>query len=332
VTRKQLSSLGRLGISLFLLALLFRSVGVSDVAAQLRSARPAPLLGAVALYCAAGTWVRGRRWRALIRSLGSRISVMRTIELFLVGTLFSQVLPTGLGGDVVRGLMLGREGLGSARALSSVVVDRALGVLPLLAAGLVAVALAPGHGGPVVTLALFLIGLAGVAAMALLFQAERVRRALAGVPGLGRLADLPLVVRFAEAFGAYSRPALAEATAWGVLFTLLLLPANALLGRAVGIDRASLADWCVVVPLASLSMLLPSVGGWGVREWSYVGLLGLLDPPVSPQAATAVSLLFGALNLVLAACGGLVIMLRGALGLPRIGEVSRLADPDQTHD
>ena len=37
--------------------------------------------------------------------------------------------------------------------------------------------------------------------------------------------------------------------------------------------------------LVALSILLPSIGGWGVREVSYVALLGSLSPPVSPDAA-----------------------------------------------
>jgi len=308
MTRRQLKALARVAVSVVLLVLLFRSVGLAEVAAEIRSARLLPLLGAVALYCVAGTWVRGRRWQTLIESLGAPITLLRTVQLFLVGTLFSQVLPTGLGGDVVRGVMLGQEGLGSARALSTVVVDRALGILSLLAVGLVAVLMAPERGGPAMTAALLAIGLLGLVGMVALFQAHRLRRRLESVPILGWVACRPGIVRFADSFAAYDRRALAQASGWGFAFALLLIPANALLGRAVGIDEATLADWSLVVPIASLSLLLPSLGGWGVREWSYVGLLALLDPPVRAHTATAVSLLFGTLNLLLAAAGGLLLL------------------------
>lgn len=314
MTRPPFKALARMGISAVLLALLFRSVGPEEVAGQLRLARAAPLTAAILLYCVAGTWARGRRWQALIAGLGHDIPLVRVIELFLVGTLFSQVLPTGLGGDVVRGLALGRDGLGSARAMGTVVVDRALGILPLLAVGLVAVIAAPGRGGPAVTAALVAVGVAGLAGMVLLFRAHRLSPRLERVPLAGWLLGRPSVARFVDSFAAYDGRSLAVATGWSLAFVALLVAANALLGQAVGIDRATLVDWAVVVPLASLSLLLPSVGGWGVREWSYVGLLGALDPPVEAHTATAMALLFGSLNLLLAAAGGLVSLLGGGFG------------------
>jgi len=327
VTRRRLSVLARVAISACLLALLFRTVGVAEVAAELRAARPLPLLGAVALYCVLGTWVRALRWRALVVSLGQPITLRRVTELFLVGTLFNQLLPTGLGGDVVRSLMLAREGMGRARALNTVIVDRALGILPLLAVGLAAVLLAPGRAAAPVTGALLVTGTAATVALVMLFRAHRWRRRLERVPGLGWLARRPAAARFADSFGEYHGRALAGATSLALAFTFLLVATNALLGRAVGIHGAGLADWAVVVPLASLSLLLPSVGGWGVREWTYVGLLGLLHPPVGAHTATAVSLLFGALNLLLAAAGALLTVTGGSPGLPDPGALEREAPP-----
>lgn len=308
MSRRRLTNIGRVAVSVALLVLLFRTVGLAEVAAVLGDAEPLPLAGAILLYCVLGTYVRGCRWRTLIVSLGHPISLHRANHLFLVGTFFSQLLPTGIGGDVVRALTLAGDGLGRARAFSTVVVDRALGILPLLATGLVAVLLAPGRADRVVSTALLLFGGAGLGALVLLFQMHRWRHGLDAVPGLGWLLARPGLARFADSFAEYDSRALVVATLWALVFTLLLVGANALLGRAVGIDQAGLADWAVVVPLASLSLLLPSVGGWGVREWTYVGLLGALQPPVGAEQATAVSMLFGGLNLLLAAVGGVLLV------------------------
>lgn len=322
MSRKRIGNLARVAISVVLLALLFRTVGWAAVAEEIRAAEPMPLLGAVLLYCVGGTVVRALRWRALITSLGQPISVARSIRLFLVGTFFSQVLPTGIGGDVVRGLLLARDGLGRARALGTVVVDRAVGVLLLLAVGLMAVLLVPGHAGPAVTSVLLVTGVGGLGGLLVLFQVKRWRGRVERWPLVGWIARRPGLARFMDSFGDYDATALLLASTWAFVFTLLLIGANALLGRSVGIDQAALVDWAVVVPLAALSVLLPSVGGWGIREWTYVGLLALFEPPVPAETAMAVSLLFGGLNLLLAAVGAVFTVGGSAVGLPTTSAVA----------
>jgi hypothetical protein len=141
------------------------------------------------------------------------------------------------------------------------------------------------------------------------------------------------MARFVDSFAEYGLRPLALSAAWSTVFTVLLISANALLGRALGIDQASIRDWVMLVPLVALSSLLPSVGGWGVREWTYVGLLGTLDPPVAPSDATAISMLFGGMNLMLAAAGGLITLWRGSAGAS--GAMAGRADtgsPEESRD
>ncbi|MFN2115887.1 MAG: lysylphosphatidylglycerol synthase transmembrane domain-containing protein [Anaerolineae bacterium] len=324
--RPRLGTVLRIAVSLVLLALLFRNVALSDVVDELRDVDVPSVAGAVLLYVVLGTFVRGNRWRALITSLGHPISRVRAMELFLVGTFFNQLLPTGIGGDLVRALALARDGLGRARAFSTVLVDRALGILPLLAVGLVALLAEPGQPAPMIATMLLATGIIGVLGIIVLFQAHRLQSRLSGVPGVGWAITRPSVARFLESFAEYDRRALLTSTAWAFVFALLLIGANALLGRAVGITQATLLDWAVLVPLAALSTLLPSVGGWGVREWTYVGLLGSLHPPVSAETATAVSLLFGGMNLMLAAAGAVLTAAGDTVGLPSMDRLRREAE------
>jgi glycosyltransferase 2 family protein len=322
----RVGTLLRVAVSVGLLLVLFRAVDFGTVVGQLRQARPWPLAGAVILYCVAGTYVRGERWRRLVVAQGHPMRLTRAIELFLVGTLFGQALPTGIGGDVVRALIVARDGLARSRAFTTVLVDRALGLLPLLATGLVALAVAPGHATRVVSAMMLVAGAAGVVGMVAILRAHRWRGRFERVPLAGWLLRRPAVARFIDAFGDYDTRSLLVATAWSLVFIGLLIVSNMLLGRAVGIDSAGLADWSIVVPLVSLSLLLPSVGGWGVRELSYVALLRTLTPPVDVHAATAMSILFGSLNLVLAAAGGVLTAAGGSVGLPDIGRLGRDAE------
>ena len=77
----------------------------------------------------------------------------------------------------------------------------------------------------------------------------------------------------------------------------------------------NLYDWAIFVPLVALSTLLPSIGGWGVRELLYAGLLGSLPEPVPAADATALSILFGGMNLLLAAIGGVFDRINHSIGI-----------------
>lgn len=319
--RPQVRNALRAAISLGLLFLLFRYGGVdaASVAAVIRDAlaQPLQLAMAVLLYCVLGSLARGMRWRALVRSLGHGLRLARSTELFLVGNFFNQILPTGMGGDVPKMLLLTRDGkadgLGGARAASSVLVDRAMGFLPLLAIGLAVLLLTDASLGPLATAILVLAGLAGTLGLVFLVQARRWLPIARRVPPLRWVLDRAFVQRFVASFAEYGPRALLRATGWGFVFSVLLIAANVFLGLAVGIplSQVGLMDWALVVPLIALSILLPSIGGWGVREFSYVALLGTLSRPVSADTALAVSLLFQGLNLLLAVVGGLLYALHG---------------------
>jgi len=63
----------------------------------------------------------------------------------------------------------------------------------------------------------------------------------------------------------YGPGALLRATAASVVWNLILILAYYLLGRAVGIDL-HLWYYFLFVPIISAALLIPSVGGLGVRE------------------------------------------------------------------
>ncbi len=320
MNRRRLMRVLRVLVSVALLTLLFLYGGADlpEVAEALRGARLLPLGFAALCYVFVGTAVRGFRWQALVTALGQPFRVRRATELFLVGTFFNQFLPTAIGGDLVRTLMLGREGMGAARAASTVLVDRVVGIVMLLAAGLLALVLAGGTAPPRVAQLLMLAVSAAAVGSFLLLTAHRWRDQAARVPLVGRLASLGPIARFVDSFAEYDARQLAISAAWSTAFTAMLIAANASLGLALGIDQATMRDWVMLVPLVALSSLMPSVGGWGPREWTYVGLLGTLNPPVPPSQATAISILFGGMNLVLAAVGGFITFREGSVDIGRI--------------
>src|SRR5262249_33085309 len=93
----------------------------------------------VLLYAATQV-VSSVRWRIIARPLGFQRPLWHYISFYFIGMFFNLVLPTSVGGDVVRGLYLdGRSGRRLV-ALLSVFVDRLSGLLVLIAMACVAAA------------------------------------------------------------------------------------------------------------------------------------------------------------------------------------------------
>ena len=133
---KKLSTWVRVLISLSLLGLLLWQVGAQNTLARLRQMNPLDFALALGLYLL-GVGLRAWRWQGLLQALGQQVRLARLTELYFVGTFFNNMLPTGIGGDVIRGYELAKDGTGAAASASSILVDRATGLITLMATALV---------------------------------------------------------------------------------------------------------------------------------------------------------------------------------------------------
>jgi glycosyltransferase 2 family protein len=213
------------------------------------------------------------RWWWLLRIQGLREPFGRVLLLTWAGYFTALVLPGAAGGDLAKGyLILRRRAQGRARALSTVLMDRLLGVYSLLFLGSLAIAWACGRGiaSPLIlamaggTLSL-LLGLTAGAAL----LAYRPTRAL-----LLRILPRAWCTAWDDSLDLYVRnkPGLAGcfllSIAGNAMVVASFAVAGSVLGRAVPLGGAFLAG-----PLVILANCLPlSPGGIGVAEAAADGL------------------------------------------------------------
>ncbi len=95
-----------------------------------------------------GVWVTTQilgaiRWRILLAGLGYNISVWRSIQLHLTGIFFNTAMPGAVGGDIIKAtyVILDNKDLGKSPAMTSVLMDRILGLFGLFTIGAVVVLL-----------------------------------------------------------------------------------------------------------------------------------------------------------------------------------------------
>ena len=304
----------KIAVTIGLLLVVAFTLDLSQVWTALASANWADLAIALLLY-QGGIVVRAYRWQALLRAFGVTASLPRLTRIYYVGMFFNSFLPSGFGGDVVRMMELSQDGAEGPLAVSTVLVDRIMGLLVLFAMALVALPFSWRLVPPAVSLALLTL-IAAVAVGIYLFLNRPLVEALARrVPPLGKLLARPKIAALYASFHHYDRPALARAAGASLVFNLSLIATQAYLGRAVGV-HLSLWYFFLFVPILSSLLTVPiSISGFGVREGGYVVLFG--QAGVAAPQAVAMSLLFYAVNAITGLVGGALYLAQGAASLRR---------------
>lgn len=311
-TRQLLLNLVRIGVSAGLLAWVLSTIKVDALAGTLRAADPRPY-GLALLIGLAGIVLRAWRWQVLLRAVRVNLPFGRLVYLYFVGAFFNTFLPTGFGGDVVRVLEAGGEA-DRAQVAGTTVVDRLTGFIMLFALALAALPFAGGLLTGSLTGAIAAGGFGLLAGSVLLFEGRLVRGIADRLPlpkALALTGD-GWLARMYAAITACGRGALLRALGVSLLFNLSLMLAGVLIAQALKITVPAAALF-VIMPVATVSLLLPSISGLGVREQAYVLLFAQLG--VGNEPALAFSLAYYSLDLVAGLVGGLIYLAAGLLRL-----------------
>lgn len=229
------------------------------------------------------------RWGIFARQLGLDGSLVRLSSYYFIGMYFNLLLPTSMGGDVVRAWYLNAGSGRKLRAAGSVLLDRANGLAVLVAIACVAVFLAPATPNWAMAAALGSAAagvLGGVAALTLSRYLPKRRREQVGM--------LVEVARHPRS--------LAATTALSCIVQAANVALVWLVGVGLGLD-IPLAYYGVFVPLVSLVTLAPvSINGMGVREGATAFFLAPLG--VSETMAITLAFLWFATHLAVSVLGG----------------------------
>jgi uncharacterized membrane protein YbhN (UPF0104 family) len=310
-TRSRLLNLGRIALSIGLLAWILSAAGVAQLAEVARRA-DLRLYGLALTVAFAGILVRSLRWRWLLRAVGATVPLRRIIYLYFIGSFFNTFLPTGFGGDVVRVLEIG-PGATSDQAAGTALVDRLTGFIILFVLALVTLPFSYRLLPANLTVIIGLMALAVLGGSALLLEGRLLRRATGWLPRSASLAGDAWIGRTYGVITACGRRGVLGALFWSLVFNLLQIFANVLVARALGVNVSAWVFF-MIVPLATAVLLVPiSISGFGVREGLYVALFGQLG--VGPALALALSLATYSLDFSTGLAGGGIYFAAGLFGL-----------------
>ena len=237
--------------------------------------------------------LRAYRWMALLRGLGvTQLKMGRLIELYFVGNFFNAFLPSGFGGDVVRVVEVAQE-VPADVASGTVFLDRFTGLLVLFVMGLIGLPFRPAAFPAVWTNIIFVLCLAGLIGGVVLLDGRLIH--WIGHSALGRLlpkgispvGDGP-IAKFLAAVQGCGRTAIWQAIGISALFDVMLVGWWTMATWALGQAVPFLYN-LLVVPIFALALMVPSVGGLGVREGVAPTLYA--GAGLDPNSAVAVSLI-----------------------------------------
>ena len=319
MNRKQAISLAlRIGLSLLMLAVLIWRVPSFDLAEVIPelTARTVLWLIVAALLTRLGLVLSALRWQRVLVVLGLHAGLKRLLSHYLAGQFVSNVLPTTIGGDVLRVTRLARETGESPKTFASVVLERLTGwlVLPVISVAGFLVNPPLRHLGTATRVAL---GLAFSTLIALCMLLYAVADQRIG----GRFATRDGWRRFAGAVHLgldklrHQPRAAANVLLVGFAYQLVLVLAAVAAAQALGVRPAGLTALLAFFPAVAIAQVLPiGISGLGVREGAFVLFLGPLG--VASEEAIALGLLLYLLNLGVSLLGAPAFAVGGRMPAP----------------
>jgi uncharacterized membrane protein YbhN (UPF0104 family) len=271
---KTLLLLVKLAVSALSLYVVFSKIDVREFALMFVRIGPFFFLAAVMPYVlaqVASTW----RWKLL---LPGHFRFGRLFSLYMIGSFFNSFLPGVIGGDAIKAYYLNKDARKISLTLASVFMDRYFGYATLMLIGISVFPFTYQYfGGTAYRWLMPGIFAAFVVASILFFGLKLGKR----IGSVGEIYEY-----FGKLKGRWD--IIIKAVLLSLVVQLLNFLMVIILAVAMG-EHIPLLPLFVFLPIIITVTTIPiSVSGLGVREGSFVLLLGLLR--VRPEVATSLSL------------------------------------------
>ncbi len=268
------------------------------------------------------------RWKKVGQTCGYSINFRQSFYGYMVGGFFNTFLPTGRGGDAARAIIISRKcKLSLGGIMGTIFVERFVGllvtVLIALGAGYIAstrIEALQNALPSIILLTLILVAL-GIIFLSPWFQNfyHKIVRKLPFQKFWKSIADM------LEVFHVYRKSP--KSISWVVLYSLLnqiiFIFSGYLVAKAIFGFNAPWTSFPIVIPLIFIAELLPSIGGYGIREAGYVFFFGWFG--VTPEAAVV----FGILQLIFlwfsALIGSVFFVLDSPGGKPVMKDIQKIS-------
>jgi uncharacterized protein (TIRG00374 family) len=237
------------------------------------------------------------KWTLLLRAQGYRLPLLQGVMIYCTAMVWGLVLPTTVGADAIRAVMVTKRGFNGTDVVTSIVIERMVGFVLALALGLVSISILRMLGVLDArfdsALYLGIAMLVGVTALLVAALNERlVGKIVARLPRAIRDSKLMYYLdRFAAAYRSLggARSTMAQFSVLTVLEQVFSVIVPWTLAKGLGVD-VDLLLMLGVLPISTLLSRLPiSFDGLGVFEAIFIGLMVLAGIDAAAALAIAIS-------------------------------------------
>lgn len=283
----------KITISSGLIYLVLSKAGIEKIIGAIAGINILYFIFAALLYIFS-IYLSSVRWQLL---LPKGFKIGRVFSLYLIGAFFNNILPGIIGGDAVKAYYLYKDKGNNISAVASVFMDRYVGFAALMFIGLAAFPFGFSYfRGSYIGWLLPVIVLLFVIASLLIFGLRLGRR-------------FSFMAGFYEYFIGYRRKKKVILKAFLLSILVQITGIFSIYALSLGLKiEVPLLPLFIFVPIIGTISTIPiSISGIGVREASFVTLLGFLG--ITPAQATAISFSWF-LSIVIGSFPGLIEYLR----------------------
>lgn len=312
MTRRVLLSVKAL-VAIVLLSILFLRIDTVKTAVILSETHEGILTLAFGVFLTKVVFGAMRN-QVLLTHGGYHFTLASLVRYYLIGYFFNMFLPTVVGGDIARGYYLYRDSGKSEKTISTIILERALGIAAMMLMSVFAVIFAQLSDVDV-------LSKGSIKSIFGLFSAGFLFSVVFFIPGVEslvyrlRLRSLPSfmnaplnvicgVLQYSRMPGV-----VLKAFVLSILFQFPSILATFMIAVSLG-DSTSFLYFLIFLPVIWLVTMAPiSINGLGVREGVFVMLFGTVG--MSMETAVAVSLLWLAMTVITGVLGGIVFFFEG---------------------
>jgi uncharacterized protein (TIRG00374 family) len=251
------------------------------------------------------------RWQSVLRALHLRERLRVLVPLYFAGQFVSNVLPTTIGGDVLRVSRLSKANGEPETTFASVALERLTGwlVLPLIT--FFGLAINPGlrelGRATLLALAVAIVTLIALVVVLLAANHPRLGGRFAATDGWRRFVDA--IHRSVTELRRQPLAALSILSA-GLVYQVALCLAALMVAAALGFSWLGLTALLAFYPAVLILQVLPiGIAGLGVRESAFVLFLVPLGVPA--EKAVALGLVLYAINVIASLFGAPAFVVGG---------------------
>jgi hypothetical protein len=254
-----------------------------------------------------GVVISAKKWQILLKSKEVEINYSDAISYYYIGSFFNTMMPSSVGGDVIKAYKLGKR-TSSIEAFSSVIMDRVTGLIAVVLIALFAIATAyeilPRFA---IMLAFFLI-ICFFVFLIILFKTDFFEKIIGTLFSRWNkpkkfLQDVVLSVKSYK-----DKKTLYAAMFISLVFHIMLILNNYVLSLALNL-KINIIYFFIFIPIAEILVALPiSIQGFGVRESSYAILFSSIG--VSYAAAFSLGFLNQIVKVITSMIGGIIYVIK----------------------